>query len=181
MIVEETYLKGVLTIEPNLHKDNRGSFQESFNLREFKKNTGLNINFVQDNQSLSKKGALRGFHYQEEPYAQSKLVRVIKGEVQDVVVDLRKDSLTFGKHFSIILSEENNLQLFIPKGFAHAFLSLKENTIFAYKCDNYYNKESERGIIFNDKNLGIDWMFSKEEIIISEKDLNLSRFIELSF
>lgn len=181
MEIEQTYLKGCFIVKSKTFKDERGSFMESFNEKSFLKKAGVEVNFVQDNQSVSKKGVLRGFHFQEETFAQAKLVRVIKGEVQDVVVDLRKDSKTFGKHFSIIINEENNYQLFVPKGFAHAFLSLKEDTIFAYKCDQYYNKKSESGIIFNDKNLAIDWKFPEEDIIISEKDLILPRFIELGF
>lgn len=176
MIIEEIKLKGCFIIKPKILIDERGSFMESFNEKSFLKKVGVEVNFVQDNQSVSKKGVLRGLHFQEEPFSQAKLVRVIKGEVQDVVVDLRRNSKTYGKHFSIILNEENNYQLFIPKGFAHAFLSLKENTIFEYKCDQYYNKNSERGILYDDITLSIDWLMPKNKFLLSDKDLKLSTF-----
>lgn len=179
MDIKETGFKECFIIEPKIFRDKRGYFFESFNLETFNKKTGLNISFVQDNESLSQIGTLRGFHYQIGDYAQAKLVRVIKGKVLDVAVDIRKSSPTYGKHFSIILSEENQKQLFIPRGFAHGFLVLENNTIFSYKCDNYYNKESERGIIYNDKTLKIDWNFPKEQLILSEKDINLPTFKEI--
>lgn len=173
MRVEETYLKGCFVITPNVIKDQRGYFFESFNKEVFENKTGLKVNFVQDNESLSSKGVLRGLHFQVGDYAQAKLVRVIKGSVLDVCVDLRKDSPTFGGHFSITLDAIEKRQLFIPRGFAHGFLVLENNTIFSYKCDNYYNKASERGIIYNDKTLNIDWGFPSKKLTLSEKDKNL--------
>jgi len=157
-------------IEPAVFNDGRGSFFESFNKQVFKEKTGITIDFVQDNQSISQRGVLRGLHFQKGEFAQAKLVRVVKGKVLDVVVDIRPNSTTFGEHFSIILSEENNKQLFVPRGFAHGFAVLEDNTIFAYKCDNYYNKASEDGVFYNDTDLKIDWLLSKEEIVLSEKD-----------
>ena len=173
MNVKETKLKGCFIIEPTIFKDKRGYFVESFNQKRFNEALDMDINFVQDNESQSSKGVLRGLHYQLGKHAQAKLVRVIKGSVLDVVVDLRPKSLTYGKHFSIELSEQNKTQLFIPRGFAHAFLVLEDHTIFSYKCDNFYNKESEAGIIYNDPELGIDWNCNTEELIISDKDLVL--------
>ena len=134
-------------------------FFESFNQQEFIQKTGVDIGFIQDNQSSSTKGVLRGLHFQKGDFAQAKLVRVIKGEVLDVVVDLRKDSETFKQWFSILLNEKNNCQLYIPRGFAHGFLTLSESSVFSYKCDNYYHKESESGIRFDDPDLGIDWKY----------------------
>jgi len=170
MKVTETYLKGCFVIEPQVFGDNRGSFFEVFNQKVFEEKTGLEINFVQDNQSTSQKGVLRGLHLQKGEFAQAKLVRVIKGRVLDVAVDARKDSPTYGEYFSIELSEENNKQLFVPRGFLHGFATLEDNTVFAYKCDNYYHKESEYGIIYNDPTLNIDWKLDEDEIILSEKD-----------
>jgi len=135
---------------------------------------------VQDNESFSVKGTLRGLHYQKGEHSQAKLVRVIKGKVLDIVVDIRNESPTFGEHFSLELSEENKQQLFIPRGFAHGFVVLSDTAIFFYKCDNYYNKESEAGIIYNDKHLYIDWKISEDEIIISEKDLMLPKFDKIT-
>lgn len=176
MIITETSLKGCVIIEPEVLKDSRGYFYESFNQQKFNNGIGLDINFVQDNESLSQKGVLRGLHYQEGDYAQAKLVRVIKGKVLDVAVDIRKNSPTYGKHFSVILSEQNKKQLFIPRDFAHGFLVLEDNTLFSYKCDNYYNKESERGIIYNDESLKIDWGLPVEQLILSEKDVQQPKF-----
>lgn len=176
MKIEETYLKGCFVIHPNVYKDERGYFFESFNQEKFEKVIGKKVNFIQDNQSCSKKGVIRALHIQKEPYSQAKLVRVIKGKVLDVVVDVRKDSLTYGKHFSIELSGINNLQLFIPRGFLHGFATLEDNTIFAYKVDNYYNKDSEVGVIYNDKSFNIDWGLQSDEIILSEKDSILNKF-----
>ncbi|WOD45041.1 dTDP-4-dehydrorhamnose 3,5-epimerase [Hwangdonia lutea] len=170
MTVEETNLKGCFVIAPNVIKDERGYFFESFNKAQFEAKTGIATNFIQDNQSQSSKGVLRGLHLQTGAFAQAKLVRVIKGKVLDVCVDLRKDSITFGKHFSIVLDAVDHKQLYIPKGFAHGFLVLEDQTIFSYKCDNYYNKASERGIIYNDKELNINWSFPTEDLILSEKD-----------
>lgn len=175
MQVTETFLKGCFIIEPTVFGDKRGSFFEVFNQKEFEKKTGLQINFVQDNQSISQKGVLRGLHLQKGEFAQAKLVRVIKGKVLDVAVDFRKDSPTFGKYFSIELSGENNKQLFIPRGFLHGFATLEDNTIFSYKCDNYYHKEAEFGVVYNDVTLGIDWGVSKNEVLLSEKDKALKK------
>ena len=176
MIVEETFLKDCLVIQPKVFKDERGYFYESFNLKIFQELTGIKINFVQDNRSQSSIGVLRGLHFQKGIHEQAKLVSVIKGKVLDVVVDLRMKSSTFGKHFSIILDDKKHQQLFIPRGFAHGFLVLEDNTIFSYKCDNYYNKESESGIIFNDCDLAISWDFPFEKIILSNKDQSLQTF-----
>jgi len=176
MIVKETKLKGCFIIEPQVFKDKRGYFVESYNQKTFNKALGIDINFVQDNESQSSKGVLRGLHYQLGKHAQVKLVRVIKGKVLDVVVDLRQNSATFGEHLSIELSEQNKTQFFVPRGFAHGFLVLEDETIFSYKCDNFYNKESEGGIIYNDKDLAIDWKLLNQDLIISEKDLILPNF-----
>ncbi|WP_142784486.1 dTDP-4-dehydrorhamnose 3,5-epimerase [Changchengzhania lutea] len=181
MIVEETYLKGSFVIKPNVFEDERGFFLENFNKREFEKETGVQTSFVQDNISKSSKGVLRGLHFQTGKSAQSKLVGVIKGKVLDVCVDIREESPTFGKHFSLILDDLSKKQLYIPKGFAHGFLTLEDNTIFFYKCDNYYNKASESGVIFNDKELNIDWDFPNDKLIISDKDLKLPLFQNLNF
>jgi dTDP-4-dehydrorhamnose 3,5-epimerase len=180
MRVKETYLEGCFVIEPNVFDDRRGSFFESFNKKVFEQCTGLRIDFVQDNQSISQRGALRGLHLQRGVFSQAKLVRVIKGKILDIVVDVRKDSETFGKVFSIELSGENNKQLFIPKGFLHGFSVLEDNTFFSYKCDNYYHKESEDGVLFNDKDLNIDWSLKNDEIVLSEKDKELKTFKEFS-
>ena len=180
MHVEETYLKNCFLIKPHIFEDERGMFFESFNKRDFLKKTGLQVNFVQDNHSVSKRGVLRGFHFQIGLHSQAKLVRVVRGEVLDVVVDIRKDSETFGKHYKVILSEKNNFQLFIPRGFAHGFLTLSNEAVFCYKCDNYYHKESESGILYNDPFLNIDWEFPHENILLSTKDRNLKTLKELS-
>jgi dTDP-4-dehydrorhamnose 3,5-epimerase len=165
-----TKLEGCFVIELKIFNDERGYFLESFNENTFKNGTGQPIRFVQDNQSFSSKGVLRGLHYQTGEHAQAKLVRVLQGEVLDVVVDIRPDSKTYGESFSVVLSGENQKQFFIPRGFAHGFLVLSETATFFYKCDNFYNKESEGGIIYNDKSLNIDWQFPNEQLIISEKD-----------
>ncbi len=180
MKVIETGLKGCLVLESQIFDDGRGYFFESYNQQRFREKTGIEVSFVQDNQSKSDRGVLRGLHYQSGEYAQAKLVRVIKGKALDVVVDIRPESFTFGKTFSVILSGENNKQLFVPRGFSHGFSVLEDNTIFCYKCDNYYNKASEGGIIYNDKDLDINWMLKKEEIILSEKDQHLQTFKSLS-
>lgn len=179
MKVEETYLKGCFVITPTIYKDNRGIFFESYNQQDFEKAIEKPINFVQDNHSVSHKGVLRGLHFQKGEFAQAKLLRVIKGSVLDVCVDIRPGSKTFGKHFSIILNASNNQQLFIPRGFAHGFLALEDDTIFNYKCDNYYNKESEAGILFDDPTLNIDWKFPTNSLILSSKDLQLPSFSKL--
>lgn len=166
----ETNLKGCFILEPKIFLDDRGFFMESFNENTFEKGVGQKVHFVQDNQSFSSKGVLRGLHYQTGEHAQAKLVRVLSGEVLDVAVDMRPESPTYGQSFSILLSGENQKQLFIPRGFAHGFLVTSETAVFFYKCDNFYNKESEGGVIYNDPALKIDWKFSEEDLIISEKD-----------
>ena len=173
MTAIETQLKGCFIIEPKVLEDHRGYFFESFNQNKFNDLIGKNIDFVQDNESFSSKGVLRGLHFQTGEYAQAKLVRVVKGTVLDVVVDIRKDSPTFSKHFSIELSEENKTQLFVPRGFAHGFIVLSDTAIFSYKCDNFYNKSSEQGLRFDDSSLEIDWKLPPNEFIVSEKDLAL--------
>lgn len=175
MRVLKTEIDDLFIIEPNLFEDSRGYFMESFNEKEFKKYF-QNIKFIQDNESKSSFGVLRGLHYQTPPFAQTKLVRVIKGKVLDVVVDLRKNSSTFGKHFSIILSAENKKQFLIPKGFAHGFLVLSNEAIFSYKVDNIYSPNNEEGIIYDDETLKIDWTINKELIKVSKKDLKLCKF-----
>ncbi len=176
MKIEETILDGCFIIEPRVFEDNRGYFMESFNQNTFNNSLNLNVNFVQDNESFSTRGVLRGLHYQTGEHAQAKLVRVLKGSVLDVAVDIRKNSKTFGKHISVELSEDNKKQLFIPRGFAHGFLVLSEQAIFSYKCDNYYNKASEGGIIYNDSTLNIDWKLEHNDLIISDKDIRLPIF-----
>lgn len=169
----ETKLKGCFILEPKIIKDERGYFMESFNEKTFQEGIGQKVTFVQDNQSFSTKGVLRGLHYQCGVHAQAKLVRVIQGEVLDVAVDLRPDSKTYRQYEAVVLSEENQLQFFIPRGFAHGFLVLSETATFFYKCDNLYNKESEAGLIFNDETLNINWNFPFKDLIISDKDLVL--------
>lgn len=172
----ETKLKGCFILEPNIFEDSRGYFMESFNQERFNKGIKSEVNFVQDNQSYSTKGVVRAMHYQTGIHAQAKLVRVLQGTVLDVALDLRKDSASFGQHFVMELSQENKKQLFIPKGFAHGFITLSNTAEFFYKCDNYYNKEAEAGIIYNDEELGIDWSIPNDEIILSVKDLELPTF-----
>ncbi len=176
MKVTETFLKGCFIVEPQLFSDQRGYFFESYNAEKFNNAIGTEVNFVQDNQSFSKRGVIRAIHYQTGEYAQAKLVSVLSGKVLDVAVDLRKDSPTFGKHFSIELSSENKKQLFIPRGFGHGFAVLSETAEFFYKCDNFYNKASEGGIIYNDAKLNIDWKIQKNLIDISQKDIVLPSF-----
>ncbi|POS02971.1 dTDP-4-dehydrorhamnose 3,5-epimerase [Flavobacterium croceum DSM 17960] len=166
----ETKLEGCFVIEPTVFKDDRGYFMESFNENTFEKGIGKKIHFVQDNQSYSSKGVLRGLHYQCGEHAQAKLVRVLEGEVLDVAVDLRPNSKTFGYYESIILTAENQKQFFVPRGFAHGFLVLSDTATFFYKCDNFYNKESEGGLIYNDPTLNIDWQTPLDHLIISDKD-----------
>jgi len=173
MIISEVSINGLKIIEPKVIKDERGVFFESYNQAQLIKE-GIADNFLQDNQSVSNKGVLRGLHFQRGNYAQAKLVRVIKGSVLDIAVDLRKDSETFGKHFSIELNDRNNLMFYIPVGFAHGFIALEDNTIFVYKCSALYNKESEGGIIWNDPTLAINWGAILP--IISEKDALLPTF-----
>ncbi|MFZ4678627.1 MAG: dTDP-4-dehydrorhamnose 3,5-epimerase [Flavobacterium sp.] len=165
-----TKLEGCFIIEPKIIIDERGYFMESFNENTFQKGVNHQVHFVQDNQSYSSKGVLRGLHYQTGEHAQAKLVRVLQGEVLDVAVDIRPNSPTFGQYESVLLSGENQRQFFVPRGFAHGFLVLSGTATFFYKCDNFYNKESEGGIIYNDTSINIDWQFPLENLIISEKD-----------
>ncbi|NLI73112.1 MAG: dTDP-4-dehydrorhamnose 3,5-epimerase [Bacteroidales bacterium] len=169
MKVIDTAIEGVKIIEPTVFGDHRGYFFESFSQREFEEKVCKTI-FVQDNESKSKYGVLRGLHFQKTPHAQSKLVRVVQGRVLDVAVDIRKGSPTFGKHVAVELSDENKRQLFISRGFAHGFVVLSETVLFQYKCDNYYAPKSEAGIAWNDPALGIDWKISEKDILLSEKD-----------
>ncbi len=166
----KTKLEGCFIIEPKIFKDERGYFVESYNKNVFDKGVGENINFVQDNQSFSSKGVLRGLHYQTGEHAQAKLLRVLQGEVLDVAVDIRPNSQTFGAHVTLLLSAENGKQLFVPRGFAHGFVVISETATFFYKCDNFYNKASEGGIIYSDKTINIDWQFLTNELLVSEKD-----------
>ena len=177
MKVIDKDLNGIVLFEPDVFGDSRGYFFESFKLSGFKESTGSESPFVQDNESLSSKNVLRGLHFQAPPYAQGKLVRVCTGAVLDVAVDIRIDSPTYGKHYKVVLSEENKRQLWIPPGFAHGFLTLKDSTRFIYKCTNYYNKASEGGLKWNDDNLGIDW--NVKDPIVSEKDQVLPPFLDL--
>ncbi len=169
MKIFETEIKDVYIVEPQIFEDSRGYFFESYNQAKFAE-AGLNYNFIQDNQSKSVYGTIRGLHFQKGEFSQAKLVRVLQGAVLDVAVDLRVGSPTFGKHVAVELTAENNRQLMIPRHFAHGFSVLSETAVFAYKCDNVYNKASEGGINFNDKSLGIDWRIPEEKAILSEKD-----------
>lgn len=180
MTVEKTFIEDLLVVQPSVFKDERGYFFEAYNEAGFKEN-GLHYNFIQDNQSFSKRGVIRGLHLQNNPFAQAKLVRVLQGEILDVAVDLRKSSPTYGQHFSIALSAENKKQLMIPHGFAHGFSVLSETAVVMYKVDQVYNKESERGIRYDDPTLAIDWQVNPEEIIVSEKDLILPYFKEVDW
>lgn len=168
-----TEIKDCFIIKPTVFSDNRGYFFESFNEQKFNQITGLDIHFVQDNQAKSDRGILRGLHFQKGAHAQAKLVRVLQGKVIDVAVDLRKDSPTYLQHIAVELSAENNLQLFVPRGFAHGYSVLEDNTVFGYKCDNYYNKEAEGGVFYADPKLNINWQLNEDEIILSEKDKQL--------
>ena len=179
MKVIETKLKGCFIIEPTIFGDDRGYFFESFNKEKFKEITGKEIEFVQDNEAFSNRGVLRGLHFQKGGFAQAKLIRVVRGKVLDVVVDVRPESKTFGEVFTCVLSSENKKQLFVPRGFAHGYSVLEDNTVFVYKCDNYYQPKSESGIVYNDPTLSIDWMLSASEIILSEKDSILVPLAEL--
>ena len=170
MKVQQTDIEGVYILDPVLHGDERGYFMESFSERDFEARTGLKVHFVQDNESRSRKGVLRGLHFQKEPYAQAKLVRVTQGRVLDVAVDIRPESPTCGKYVATELSGENHRQMFIPKGFAHGYVVLEDDTVFQYKCDEYYHPEAEGGIAWNDPQIAIDWGISDSEIILSDKD-----------
>ncbi|MCK9337382.1 MAG: dTDP-4-dehydrorhamnose 3,5-epimerase [Arcobacteraceae bacterium] len=166
----KTHISDVIIIEPQVHGDARGYFVETFRTDKLEKFLGYKINFCQDNESKSSKGVLRGLHYQLSPFAQTKLVRVIQGRVLDVAVDIRKNSPTFGQHIAVELSAENKKQLLIPRGFAHGFVVLEDDTIFAYKVDNYYSPECDRGIAFDDLTLGIDWIIPHDKLNLSLKD-----------
>ncbi len=179
MNVIKTDIDGVLILEPRIFGDSRGYFYESYNKERFKEETGLDVDFVQDNQSFSCYGVLRGLHFQKPPFAQSKLVRVIKGAVLDVAVDIRVGSPTFGKHVAVELTEENHRQLFIPRGFAHGFVVLSKEAIFQYKCDNFYAPDSEGAIIWNDPDLAIDWKIDQKDVVLSGKDMNHPLFKDL--
>lgn len=170
MEVIKTKIEGVLIIEPKVFGDDRGYFFESFNAKEFAAKTGMEITFVQDNESRSKYGVLRGLHFQKPPYAQSKLVRVVKGRVLDVAVDIRKGSPTYGQYVSCEMTEENKRQFFVPKGFAHGFCVLSDDAVFQYKCDEFYHPEAEGALAWNDDSIGIDWPIPVEDVILSEKD-----------
>lgn len=178
MIFTRLNIPEIILCTPEVFEDSRGYFFESFNQQKFEEFVGFEVPFCQDNESKSSKGVLRGLHFQLPPFAQSKLVRVIKGSVLDVAVDFRRESPTFGRHVAIELNEEKKNQLFIPRGFAHGFVVLSEEAIFSYKVDNYYSKESDRGIYFNDPSLEIDWQFELDQLILSEKDQNLPLFQE---
>ncbi len=180
MNIIETSIKDLFVIEPKVWEDSRGYFFESFSERAFQ-DSGINVKFVQDNQSFSQKGTLRGLHAQANPFAQGKLVRVIQGKVLDVAVDIRKDSSTYGEHFSIVLSGENRKQLWVPAGFLHGFLTLEDDTIFTYKVTNYYDKDSELGVLWNDTTLNIDWSkyLDPSDFLLSEKDIALKEFSAL--
>lgn len=169
MNIQKTAIEGVYILEPRIFRDDRGYFYESYNQQKLI-DLGINTQFVQDNQSYSKKGVIRGLHFQKPPFAQAKLVRVIKGSVLDVAVDIRKGSPTYGKHVSVLLTGENHLQFYIPEGFAHGFVALEDDTVFMYKCSQFYHKESEMSILYNDPILKIDWKLD-EMPIMTEKDL----------
>ncbi len=174
----DTNLKGLYVVEPRIFADSRGYFFESYNFKQCIEK-GIDIRFVQDNQSKSSYGVIRGLHYQSPPYAQTKLVRVLQGDIYDVVVDIRKNSPTFGKWFGIELTSENNLQLLVPKGFAHGFSVISETAVVFYKCDDFYNTQSERGIRYNDTTLNIDWKVKKGSELISAKDAILPSISEI--
>ena len=173
-----THIQDVIIIEPKVHGDSRGYFVETFRQDKLEEFLGYQINFCQDNESKSSKGVLRGLHYQLPPHAQTKLVRVIHGRVLDVAVDIRKNSPTFGKYVAVELSGENKKQLLIPRGFAHGFVVLEDDTVFAYKVDNYYSPECDRGIAFDDKNLNIDWILNHNELNLSAKDIKQPKLNE---
>jgi dTDP-4-dehydrorhamnose 3,5-epimerase len=175
MKVIKTEIEGILIIEPKVFEDDRGYFFESFNENKYIE-AGLNYKWVQDNQSKSSYGVVRGLHYQIEPYAQTKLVRALQGRIIDIAVDIRKESPAFGKWIKIELSEENKRQLLVPKGFAHGFAVISEVAVVLYKCDKFYNPQAERGIIYNDNDLNIDWGLNADDIIVSDKDKMLPEF-----
>jgi dTDP-4-dehydrorhamnose 3,5-epimerase len=180
MTIGKTSIEDLVIINPTLFDDERGYFFEAYNQAKFHEN-GINYNFIQDNQSFSKRGVIRGLHLQINPFAQAKLVRVLQGEILDVAVDLRKNSATYGKHFSVVLSAENKKQLTVPHGFAHGFSVLSEAASVMYKVDQVYHKESERGISYNDPTLNIDWQVEASEVIVSEKDVILPSFNDIDW
>lgn len=179
MKVEETKLKDCFIIRDTVFEDPRGYFFESFNQQRFASLIGLNVSFVQDNQSKSTRGVLRGIHFQQGEHTQAKLVRVLEGRVLDVAVDLRKDSRTFGQWEAVELTGDNHVQFFVPRGFGHGFVVLSDTATFFYKCDNFYNKASEGGIVYNDPDLNIDWQIKEEEVLLSDKDKILPTFKEI--
>ena len=181
MKIKSTPLKDCYIIEPTVFEDERGYFYEKFNVKKFEELTGLNGHFVQDNISKSSYGVLRGLHLQKGEYAQAKLVSCLEGKVFDVAVDLREDSPTFGQWFGIELTPENKLQLYVPRGFGHGFSVLSETAVFSYKCDNFYQKDAEGSVIYNDPELNIDWKLPADAIILSEKDGKLPTFAEKNF
>ena len=176
MTIDTCDIEGLLIIKPRIFEDERGYFFESFNEKKFQVQCKLQSRFVQDNESFSTYGTVRGLHYQKPPYGQAKLVRVISGTVLDVVVDIRSESPTFGKHFSIELSAENKTQLYVPVGFAHGFVVLSKDALFSYKVDNYYNGDSDSGILWNDVQFNIDWKLNAKDIMLSEKDKSQQSF-----
>jgi len=179
MIFTRTNIPDVVIIEPTVHGDSRGYFVETFRQDKLEEFLGYKINFCQDNESKSSKGVLRGLHYQLPPHAQTKLVRVISGRVLDVAVDIRRNSPTFGQHVAVLLSAENKKQLLVPRGFAHGFVVLEDDTIFAYKVDNYYSPQCDRGIAFDDENLNIDWILNHDELNLSAKDTKQPKLFDI--
>jgi dTDP-4-dehydrorhamnose 3,5-epimerase len=180
MEVEKTFIEDLVIIAPTVFEDTRGYFFEAYNQAKFSEN-GIDYQFVQDNQSFSKRGVIRGLHLQINPFAQAKLVRVLEGEILDVAVDLRKNSVTYGQYVSVVLSSDNKKQLMVPHGFAHGFSVLSETASVLYKVDQLYHKESERGIRFDDPNLAIDWQVNQAEVLVSEKDLILPNFDQIDW
>ncbi|MEO8253416.1 MAG: dTDP-4-dehydrorhamnose 3,5-epimerase [Flavobacterium sp.] len=180
MKITNTFIKDLVVVEPSIFEDSRGYFFEAYNKAKFYEN-GILYDFIQDNQSFSKRGVIRGLHLQINPFAQAKLVRVLEGEILDVAVDLRKNSPTYGQHFSVVLSAENKKQLMVPHGFAHGFSVLSETASVMYKVDQLYNKESERGIRYDDSTLAIDWQLDPSEVIVSEKDIILPSFADIDW
>lgn len=179
MTFTRTNIPDVVIIEPTVHGDSRGYFVETFRQDKLEEFLGYKINFCQDNESKSSKGVLRGLHYQLPPHAQTKLVRVIQGRVLDVAVDIRRNSPTFGQHVAVLLSAENKKQLLVPRGFAHGFVVLEDDTIFAYKVDNYYSPQCDRGIAFDDENLNIDWILNHDELNLSAKDTKQPKLFDI--
>ena len=179
MKIIETEIQGLFIIEPDVYGDSRGYFFESFNKRRFEEQTGISVDFVQDNESRSTYGVVRGLHFQRPPHAQAKLVRVVSGRVLDVAVDLREGSPTYGKHVAVELSGENHRQVFIPKGFAHGFSVLSEEAVFQYKCDDYYAPETEGAVAWDDPDIAIDWRIPADDMILSERDKKHPRLSEL--